>query len=522
MASGRRRDRRAGGTQAVDDAANGARFVSWPRAALVEGDGRGAMPWTSARMLWTLLVPLLVLLGLLAWWGIAHIEGQIETTAPALLEDRGIDSSSLTFSAEYRDLDVGGTLPRGVVGGDIERILEEAEGSGGEDIRSVTVSAVRFEEPLGPINVAVTSDGSTIVLTGNVPSDQHRDALVAAATGTGLTVIDNLAVSGLRASAEAPEDQVAAMERIVAVLDTDVESADLSVGDSGPVIGSVRAVDGATEDELRRLGPSVAVSSPDPLGNLDVLATFDGSRIVLDGTVLNQQHADSLLAGAASAVGRPSVVDNLTVLGLAPAVPDPEVKVSTMAAILALFEGAETGEIALTDTDLTVNAAVADAALGDRIADAVADSTNIGLRPGGEVSVIEPELSLQEEIDALQAELDALQDEIRKNVVFTRSSNSLSELASGTLDKVVDAMDRYQRPVVEVGGHTDSRGTDSFNLSLSQRRAEAVVNYLISQGMAAERLNPVGYGESDPVTPDESEEAYQLNRRVEFTALESF
>lgn len=510
---------------AVDDGPtepDEAHYVSWPRAALVQGDRRGAAPWGVGRIVALLILPLLALLGLATWWGVVHIQDQIETAAPQILEDRGIDSASLTFSADYRNLTVGGTLPADVVGGDIERILEETEGAGGEDIRTVRVTAIRLEEPLGSISVAVTSDGSTIVLTGNVPDDRHRGALVDAADGTGLAVIDNLAVSGLQASAEDPEAQVDAIVRIVAALDEDVVSANLSVGDNGPVTGSVRTVDGATEDEIRRLGPSLAVSSPDPLGNLDVFATFDGSRIVLDGSVLNQQHADSLIAGAAAAVGRPRVVDNLTVQGLAPAVPDPDEKVTTMAQLLALFAGARGGDIALTDTDLTVNAEVTDAGLADRMRTAIAASTDLGLRPGGEVTVVEAELSLQEEIDALQAELDALQDEIRENVVFSRSSNTLGELAAGTLDKVVDAMNRYRRPVVEVGGHTDSRGSDSFNLALSQRRAEAVVNYLIGQGLAAERLNPVGYGETDPLSLDETEEAYQLNRRVEFIALESF
>lgn len=525
MASIRRRLRRAGRTSATDvgtDDRAEAHYVSWPRAALVDGNPRGDMPWTVGRVLLALLVPLLALLGLATWWGIAHIEDQIETVAPSTLADRGIDTSTLTFEATYRDLEVGGTLPEDVVGGDIERILEEVEGVDGENIRSVTVTAIRFDQQPGPVNVTVTSDGSSVILTGNVPSDQNRDSLVAAADGTGLSVVDNIAVSGLDPSSDDPNGQIDAMARIVAALDADVESADLSVGDAGPVIGSVRTVDGATEDEIRRLGPELAVSSPDPLGNLDVLATYDGSRIVLDGAVLNQQHADDLVAAAVTAVGRSSVVDNLSVLGLAPAISEPDVKVATMAEILALFEAANVGDVALTDTDLTVNAEVTDAVIGERIAAALEASTDIGLRPGGEIEVTEPELSLQEEIDALQAELDALQDEIQKNVVFTRSSNQLSDLAAGTLDKVVDAMDRYQRPVVEVGGHTDSRGSDSFNLALSQRRAEAVVNYLIGQGMAAERLNPVGYGESDPIADDETEEAFQRNRRVEFTALEAF
>ena len=176
----------------------------------------------------------------------------------------------------------------------------------------------------------------------------------------------------------------------------------------------------------------------------------------------------------------------------------------------------------LDDTDLTMNVEVTSEAFAEQLRATLQSTAGVGLRPGGEVAVSEPVLSLQEEILALQAELDALQDEIRRNVIFSRSSNALVDTAPPTLDKVIDAMDRYRRPVVEVGGHTDSRGSDSYNLELSKRRADAVVEYLIDGGMDAGRLNGVGYGEEDPVSPEETDEAYQLNRRVEFTALEKF
>ncbi len=73
--------------------------------------------------------------------------------------------------------------------------------------------------------------------------------------------------------------------------------------------------------------------------------------------------------------------------------------------------------------------------------------------------------------------------------------------------------------LVRIEGHTDSRGADDYNLVLSQRRAEAVVEYLIGRGVETERLEAVGYGEQRPIVRGETEEAWATNRRVEFTIL---
>jgi len=85
------------------------------------------------------------------------------------------------------------------------------------------------------------------------------------------------------------------------------------------------------------------------------------------------------------------------------------------------------------------------------------------------------------------------------------------------LDAVVKALnDNSDIQLVEVQGHTDEQGDDAYNLDLSQRRAAAVVDYLIGKGIAPARLTPHGYGESDPIDPAHTQAAYRKNRRVVF------
>jgi len=81
------------------------------------------------------------------------------------------------------------------------------------------------------------------------------------------------------------------------------------------------------------------------------------------------------------------------------------------------------------------------------------------------------------------------------------------------------AMILQEDPTVafEVGGHTDNVGPEHSNWVLSEQRAKAVVEYLISKGIAAERLTPKGYGASRPIAESATEEGRWLNRRIEFS-----
>jgi outer membrane protein OmpA-like peptidoglycan-associated protein len=88
------------------------------------------------------------------------------------------------------------------------------------------------------------------------------------------------------------------------------------------------------------------------------------------------------------------------------------------------------------------------------------------------------------------------------------------------LDEVVDAVVRFGIKRVRIEGYTDSAGTRSANLRLSQARAEAVADYLTSKGIARNRLEAVGYGEARPIAPNLTARGRELNRRVEIVVLE--
>lgn len=87
------------------------------------------------------------------------------------------------------------------------------------------------------------------------------------------------------------------------------------------------------------------------------------------------------------------------------------------------------------------------------------------------------------------------------------------------LDNIAELLKANTTVVVEIGGHTDSQGSDSYNLRLSDLRANAVRNYLIQRGVTATRLIAKGYGESMPIAPNTTRDGRARNRRVEFKVI---
>lgn len=132
------------------------------------------------------------------------------------------------------------------------------------------------------------------------------------------------------------------------------------------------------------------------------------------------------------------------------------------------------------------------------------------------------------------------------NIFYEFGKARLLPSSAHALDSLVTMLNDNPNITIELSAHTDFRGSNEFNQKLSQQRAESVVNYLISKGIAADRLTPVGYGEENPkrirkkvadhypwlkegdvlteefinrLKPDEQETANALNRRTEFKVL---
>lgn len=105
------------------------------------------------------------------------------------------------------------------------------------------------------------------------------------------------------------------------------------------------------------------------------------------------------------------------------------------------------------------------------------------------------------------------------NITFGFDSSALQPQFYPVLDDVAATLGEYNQTIVEVAGHTDSKGTDAYNQQLSERRADSVGDYLMSKGLMRDRFIITGAGESRPVASNDTDAGRAQNRRVEITLV---
>ncbi len=149
----------------------------------------------------------------------------------------------------------------------------------------------------------------------------------------------------------------------------------------------------------------------------------------------------------------------------------------------------------------------------------------VGALAGGAIGAYQDrqEAELRAELQGTGVSVTRIGDNITLNmpgnVTFATDSSDLSPAFFDVLNSVSKVLVEFDQTVVEVAGHTDSTGADSYNQALSERRAGSVAQYLQSQGINSQRLLTVGMGESMPVADNTTNSGRQANRRVEITMV---
>jgi outer membrane protein OmpA-like peptidoglycan-associated protein len=127
----------------------------------------------------------------------------------------------------------------------------------------------------------------------------------------------------------------------------------------------------------------------------------------------------------------------------------------------------------------------------------------------------ERELRQIDGVSVTRTDEDELKVTMRNEVLFDFNSAGLRSSSRDELREMADVFERYGDTTIVVAGHTDSVGSESYNKSLSNRRANTVSNYLEDLGVRGSRLDAVGYGESRPKSSNSTSSGRQQNRRVE-------
>ncbi|HSL88653.1 MAG TPA: OmpA family protein [Ignavibacteriaceae bacterium] len=124
---------------------------------------------------------------------------------------------------------------------------------------------------------------------------------------------------------------------------------------------------------------------------------------------------------------------------------------------------------------------------------------------------------IENEIDGVTVERvgEGIALKFDSGILFGFDSEILQPQAKENIYKLADILKKYPDSNILIAGHTDSDGAEQYNQSLSERRAKAVSDYTMMQGVSSSRLSIVGLGETEPIATNSTESGKQLNRRVE-------
>lgn len=245
------------------------------------------------------------------------------------------------------------------------------------------------------------------------------------------------------------------------------------------------------------------------LGTPSFKAESKDGKVVLTGVVPDQATKDQLIAKAREVYGSDKIVDNITV--------DAKIaKPSWLASVLGLLpftaKDVNNGGLSVEKNSISLLGQVASEEIKTRVykdASVAFPNTTINnlLTVGG--------ATVSAEQAATQAQIN---EQIAGKIVeFATGSDQLTDKGKAVLDELVPIFQGRGDTNFEVGGHTDNQGNDAANMSLSQRRAATVKAYLVSKGLTDTRFTTKGYGETQPVASNDTDDGRQRNRRIGFT-----
>lgn len=193
--------------------------------------------------------------------------------------------------------------------------------------------------------------------------------------------------------------------------------------------------------------------------------------------------------------------------------------------------GSADGKRSMNNTEKgAIIGAVGGAVLGAAVADKKGKGALIGAVGGGLAGAavgnymdrqkqdLEKNLAAERKSGAVTIEKqagDVMKITMTSQTAFDTGSAEIKPGFRSTMDRLADVVVRYQKTAITVVGHTDAEGSAESNRELSQRRAQAVVDYLGSKNVNAARLTAVGRGETEPIADNKTEAGRRANRRVE-------
>jgi OmpA-OmpF porin, OOP family len=459
----------------------------------------GLFRWS--RKWWPGLLPLVFLWALAAWISTAPLESDLAGRSTAALRDTVLDKTRIEVSG--RDV----SLAADAFSEDGRRsALASVEAVPG--VRRVN-DETRLVPEARPFVWSAERDVARVTLGGSAPLPASKSKLIEAAR-TGLGGVDVADQMNLARGAPPRFDSAALLllDQIGKLKDGKVTISDTTISVSGMArdLGGREDIAAALKNlpEGFSVGANEIKAPPyifqaykDP-----VAVTLTLTGYVPDNTV----HA--AIAGAAKRkFFNEKVVDNLKASVGAPAR-----FVNAVVPALGALSRLSTGTLVVSDREIKLSGDAFYEAAAAQIRDNLAKDFPQGWHVNADISV-KPAAAPVDATVCQQLFSDLL---AKEKIRFEAGRATIDPDSVGLLDRLVETALRCPNVNIEIAGHTDAGGHDAFNQSLSEKRAQAVTDYVVKAGLPANRFTAIGYGSTQPIAGNDTDEGKAQNRRIDF------
>lgn len=453
------------------------------------------------RKCWPGLIPLLALIVAAAWYDTAPLERMLAERAGAALADLPLSKAKVEVAGRDARLSAEAFSDEG-------RAAAVAAVEGISGVRRVG-DDTRLAPELKPYNWLIRRDGARVTLEGAVPLPAVRTALVEAARAAagGAEVVDQMEF------ARGAPPKFDAVARLMVEQFALLKSGEVKVTDTAiTFVGTTRELGGreAIVAVLKSLPEGFSVASraiTAPPYVFQAVKDPVAGTLTLSGNVPDDNTRRALVAATARKFFGEKIVDNLRI-----SIGAPQNFATAVGVALGRLSRLSTGSLVISDRAARLEGDALYATAAAQIRAVAPSDLPQGWRGEFEIAVKPPAASVDPSV------CQQLFSEVlgKTKIRFDSGSATIETDSLGLLDHLVATAMRCQSANIVVAGHTDADGDDEFNLALSEKRAAAVVDFLVKGGVSAERLRPVGFGRARPIAPNDTEEGKARNRRIEF------
>jgi OOP family OmpA-OmpF porin len=459
----------------------------------------GLFRWSSKW--WPGVIPLVVFWAFAAWTSTAPLEADLAARSNAALKDTVLDKKRIAvagrdvsfaaeaFSEDGRQNAVGSVeaVPGVRLVNDETRLVPEAK----------------------PFVWSAERDVVRVTLAGSAPLPASKGRLLEAARAGlgGVEVADQM---NLSRGAPPRFDSVALLllDQIGKLKDGKITLSDTNVSLAGMArdLGGREAIAAA----LKNLPDGYSVAANDIKAPPYVFQAYKdpvASTVTLTGYVPDNNVHAALVAAAARKFFSEKVVDNLKASVGAPAG-----FANAVVPALGALSRLSTGTLVVSDREVKLS--------GDALYDAAAGQIRAGLgKDFPQAWQFKAEISVKPQAAPVDATVcqQLFADLLAKaRIRFESGRADISQDSLGLLDRLIETALRCPNANIEIAGHTDADGDQTFNQQLSEKRAQEVTDYLVRAGLPANRFAPVGYGSTQPLAANDTDEGKAQNRRIDF------